>query len=94
MQGVIAHRLDQVPNIRLPPKDCMIQIGGSGKEIGRGCGGVDKKTRNGDLGHAVEHVEFDIEGEIFNRGYTKSVPGVPRLNVKGARHCKKLGSMT
>jgi len=72
----------------------MIQVGGAGEEIGCGRGGVDKQARNSDLGHAVEHVELDIEGEISNGWYTKSVPGVPRLNVKRASHCEKLDSMT
>jgi len=72
----------------------MIQIGSASKEIGRCRGGVDKQSRNSDLGHAVEHVEFDVEGEIFNGWYTKSIPGVPRLDVEGASNCEELDSMT
>lgn len=72
----------------------MIQIGGAGKEVGHGRGDVDKEARNSDLGHAVERVEFDVAGKIFNGGYTKSVPSVPRLDVKGANHCEIPDSIT
>ena len=42
----------------------------------------------------MECVELDIKREIFNGGYTKSVPGMLRLDVKRADYCKRYSSTT
>lgn len=41
----------------------------------------------------MERVELDIKGEVFDRGYTESVPGITRFNVKRAGGNKKPDSM-